>query len=158
MKIKTKAIRNGIIAVFIVLGLNLLVLSILKFPSMATDIIGRYWYLLIFLIGGFGFQVGLFTYLKSAISCSTTVVSGGVSGVSMILCCSHYLLNLLPFLGAIIGASALIRLSEYTPHFLVLGIVSNFFGIGIMFYQKNKKMRKIHSSVIELKEGKWTKE
>ncbi len=142
MKTKTRAVRNGLIAVFIVLALNILVLSILKFPSMATEIIKKYWYLLILLIGGFGFQVGLFTYLKSAISCSTTVVSGSVSGVSMILCCSHYLLNILPFLGAIIGASALISLSEYIPHFLVLGVVSNVFGIGIMFYQRNKKLKR----------------
>ncbi len=140
MNIKKRAIRNGIIAVLIVLSVNLIVLYLLKFPSMATEIIGKYWILLVLLVGGFGFQVGLFTYLrgKNAIGCSTTIASGGISSVSMILCCSHYLLNVLPFLGALIGVSALASLSKYTVYFLILGIVSNLFGTGIMLYQSKK--------------------
>ena len=107
---------------------------------MATEIIKKYWSLLFLLIGGFGLQIGLFTYFRglNAISCSTTVASGGISGVSMVLCCSHYLLNILPFLGALIGISALTSLSKYTLQFLLIGIVSNAIGIGIIFYQSNK--------------------
>ena len=140
MKIKTKAWVYGISAVLIVVFLNIIVLYFLNFPLMATEIIRKYFILLVLLIGGFGFQVGLFTYLKhkNAISCSTTVTSGGISGISMILCCSHYLLNILPFLGAFIGASSLFALAKYTPYFLWLGIISNAVGIGVLFYQKNK--------------------
>lgn len=140
MKLKTKAWVYGISGVLIVVFLNFIVLYLLNFPLMATEIIRKYFYLLILLIGGFGLQIGLFTYFKglSAISCSTTVVSGGVSATSMILCCSHYLLNILPFLGAVVGMSALASLSKYTLHFLILGIISNIFGIGFLFYQKNK--------------------
>ena len=96
--------------------------------------------LLILLIGGFGFQIGLFSYLnaKSAIGCGTSIASGGISGVSMILCCSHYLLNILPFLGVLVGISALTALSKYTLHFLIIGILSNAVGIGIMLYQSKK--------------------
>lgn len=139
-KIKFKAIRNGIIAILIVVAINFLVLYLLNFPLMALNIIKQYWYLLILLIGGFSLQVGLFTYFHklNAISCSTTFTSGGISSVSVILCCSHYLLNLLPFLGAIIGISALTALSKYIVHFLILGVVSNAVGIGVLFYQKNK--------------------
>ena len=139
-KIKFKAIRNGIIAILIVVAINFLVLYLLNFPLMATQIIRKYFVLLVLLIGGFGLQVGLFTYFNSlnAISCSTTVASGGISGVSMILCCSHYLLNILPFLGALIGISALTALSKYTVYFLLIGIISNLVGIGIMLNQSNK--------------------
>ena len=140
MKIKTKAWVYGIFAVLLVIMINLIVLYLLDFPSMATEIIRKYFILLIFLIGGFGLQIGLFTYYNSlnAISCSTSVASGGISGISMILCCSHYLLNILPFFGALIGISALTKLSSYTIYFLLLGIASNIFGIGVIFYQKNK--------------------
>lgn len=148
MNLKLKAVIYGSFAVIIVLLLNLLVLSLLGFPMMAMEIIKRYLILIILLILGFGLQIGFFIYFKgiSAITCSTSVVSGGISGISMILCCSHYLLNLLPFLGAVIGVSFLSGLSKYTPHFLWLGIISNVIGIGIMFYQKNKysKMKNQH--------------
>lgn len=140
-QIKTKAIRNGIIAIAIVLFINFLVLYSLKFPLMATEIIKKYWFLLILLIGGFGFQAGLFTYLRTAkaIGCSTTIASGGISAISMILCCSHYLLNILPFLGAVIGISALSSLSGYTLYFLLFGIFSNILGVGIMLYQSKRR-------------------
>ncbi len=142
-KIKFKALRNGIIAVLIVVAVNFTVLYLLNFPLMATGIIRRYFLLLILLIGGFGFQVSLFTYLKhlNAISCSTTFVSGGVSTISMILCCSHYLLNFLPFLGALISIPALMVLSRYTLYLLLIGIASNLLGITIMFYQLNKRTK-----------------
>jgi len=144
MNLKLKATIYGGIAIIGILVLNLLVLSLLGFPIMAVDIIMRYALLFILLIGGFGLQVGLFVYLRetSAITCSTTATSGGISGVSMILCCSHYILNLLPFLGAVIGISALTRLTNYVPHFLILGIVSNIFGVGIMYYQTKKYGKK----------------
>ena len=140
MRLKTKSIVYGIAAVLIVIGINLLVLSLLGFPKMALNIIFNYLPLIVFLIFGFGVQVGLFVYFNglNAISCSTTVASGGISGVSMILCCSHYLLNLLPFLGAFIGASFLTSLSNYVPYFLWIGIFSNVLGIGIMFHQNRK--------------------
>ena len=141
MNIKKKAIRNGIIAIAIILFVNFLVLYSLNFPLMATEIIKKYFFLLILLIGGFGFQVGLFTYLKSAsaIGCSTSIASGGISSISMIICCSHYLLNILPFLGALIGISALSFLSKYTIYFLLFGIMSNVIGTGIMLYQAKRK-------------------
>ncbi len=143
MKIKTKAWLRGILAVLIVVALNLIVLFILDFPLMARNIIAQYWILIVLLIGGFGIQVGLFTYFKAlnAISCTTTVASGGISAISMILCCSHYLLNILPFLGAVVGISGLAALSEYTVYFLWGGVISNVLGIGVLFYQRNKYAR-----------------
>jgi len=138
--IKARSIIYGGVAGTAVLLINWIVLALLGYPQMALDIIHRYYILIVLLIGGFGFQVGLFTYFHrlNAISCSTTVTSGGISAVSMILCCSHYLLNLLPFLGALVGASFLFTLTKYIPFFLWLGVISNAIGIMVLFYQKNK--------------------
>jgi len=140
---KIRAIIYGGFAGIIVLMINWIVLALLDYPEMAINIISNNWILLILLIGGFSLQVGLFTYFHklNAISCSTTFTSGGISTVSMILCCSHYLLNVLPFLGAFIGASSLFALAKYTPYFLWLGVISNVVGIGVLFYQKNKYLR-----------------
>lgn len=144
MESKEKGVIFGGFAIIIVIALNAVVLSLLNYPPMAVDLIKQYWFLLVLLIGGFGFQVGLFTYFKSqnAINCSTTIASGGISVFSMILCCTHYILNLLPFLGAVIGVSALSTLSKYTLEFIILGVVSNVIGIGVMFYQRNKYSKK----------------
>ena len=140
MKLKTKAFIYGISAILIVLSINFLILYTLDFPLMAESIIQKYWILILLLIGGLGVQVGLFTYFRglNAISCSTTAASGGISSISMILCCSHYLLNILPFLGAVISISWLAALSKYTLHLLIIGIISNIAGISVIFYQKRK--------------------
>ena len=144
MKLKIKSWVYGISATFIVIAINLIILSLLGFPFMATEIIKKYFILLVLLIGGFGFQVGLFTYFNGlhAIGCSTAVASGGISAVSMIFCCSHYLLNILPFLGAMIGISALTALSQYTFYFLLFGIFSNVIGIVVLYYQTKKFTKK----------------
>lgn len=144
MNLKTKSWIYGISAILIVIGINFLVLYLLDFPSMATQVAQNYLILLILLIGGFGLQVGLFTYYNglNALGCSTTIASGGISGGSMILCCSHYILNLLPFLGAIVGISVLAKLADYTVYFLWFGIISNGVGVGVIYRQVKQHKRK----------------
>ncbi|MDO8740745.1 MAG: hypothetical protein Q7J54_04220 [Candidatus Woesearchaeota archaeon] len=141
MDIKYKATRNGIIGILLIVVLNIIILWSLGFPAMAVAQIKKYSPLLVLLIGGFGFQISLFTYLrhKSAIGCTTTVASGGLSTTSMILCCSHYLVNILPF----IGVSALASLSGYTVWFILIGILSNAAGIAIMLYKSKGEKNKI---------------
>lgn len=147
MEIKIKAVIYGIFGIIIILLLNLVVLALLGFPMMSIELIEKYLFLIILLLVGFGIQVGLFTYFRhvNALTCTTTVASGGIATVSMILCCSHYLLNILPFLGAVVSISALTTLSEYTPHFLLIGIASNILGIWIMFHQHKKHGRKLEN-------------
>ena len=136
MNIKYKAIRNGIIGILLIIILNFAIIASLGFPMMAVAQIKKYLLLLILLIVGFGFQIGLFTYLrhKNMIECATTVASGGISSTSMVLCCSHYLIAVLPF----IGISALASLSRYTFWFIIIGILSNIIGISIMLYKTKK--------------------
>ena len=137
-KLKFKIARNIFIAVFIVLAINFLILYLVGFPQMALLQIKKYLLLLILLIVGFGTQIGLYTYLKHMqVFCSiTTMASGGISGISMLLCCSHYILNILPFI--ILGFSNF--LTSYTPYILLFGIISNIFGIFIML-RKIKQYR-----------------
>jgi len=137
MNLKYKILRNVVMAVLIVAALNLLVLYLLNFPQMALLQIKKYWFLLVLLISGFGTQIGLYTYLKhkEALCSVTTMASGGISGVSMLLCCSHYLVNFLPFI-SLAFANLILR---YTPYILLFGIVSNAFGIWFM----TKKIKEI---------------
>ncbi len=68
---------------------------------------------------------------KNPVSPITTVASGGTSSIAMILCCSHYLINIAPF----IGVSALSIFADYTREILLFGIVSNISGVSIMIYK-----------------------
>ena len=90
---------------------------------------------------GFGTQIGLYNSIKHTAQMTGTVaVSGGISGGSMIACCSHFLLNIIP----IIGLSGLaLFLVKYQTAFFAIGIISNVFGIVLMLNHKNK-MKKIH--------------
>ena len=130
MNLKVKIVRNSLIAILIVVAVNLIVLASLNFPSMAIFQLKRYIWLLIPLVLGFGIQIGLYTYLKhlNAFCTITSMAGGGVSSISMILCCSHYLVNFLPF----ISLSTANLLSQYTLQILLFGIASNLLGIGIM--------------------------
>ena len=138
MNLKFRIIRNVVLAVLIVVIINFFVLYFLNFPEMALTQIKKYWFLLVLLISGFGVQIGLYTYLKhKALVCSfSTTASGGISGISMLLCCSHYLVNFLPFI-SLTFANVLLK---YTPYILLFGIISNAFGI-IFMLNKIKKVK-----------------
>lgn len=143
MNLKARIIRNSIIAILIVVAVNLLVLFSLGFPQMALFQLKRYIWLLILLVLGFGLQIGLYTYLKhKSIVCSVTAMAGGgVSAISMILCCSHYLINFLPF----ISLSFATFLTRYTLYILLFGIASNLLGILFMLHKiasMNKKTKR----------------
>ncbi len=130
MNLKFRIIRNSVIAVLIVVAINFLVLYSLNFPSMAIFQLKKYAWLLIPLVLGFGIQIGLYTYLKhlNVVCGITTATSGGVSSISMILCCSHYLVNFLPFISLAFATF----LTRYTFYILLFGVASNIFGIVIM--------------------------
>lgn len=138
MNIKTRIIRNSLIAILAVVAINFFVLYSLNFPQMAFIQIKKYIWLLVPLILGFGVQIGLFTYLKykSAVCSITSMAGGGISGISMILCCSHYLVNILPF----ISISFATFLTKYTFYILLFGVASNVIGILFMLNKiKNVK-------------------
>ena len=86
---------------------------------------------------GFGIQIGLYLYLKQLSTkrhyahCAVAT-SGTTSGVAMLACCSHYLANILP----VIGAAALVSIiAEYQIGFFWLGLVFNGAGLAYMLWQ-----------------------
>ncbi len=92
----------------------------------------RLWYWMVPILVGFGTQVGLFIYARSAARAKHgaqahgVVASGTASTVSMIACCAHHLTEVLPVIG-FAGAAAV--LSSYQSLFLLAGVLSNLLGL-----------------------------
>ena len=93
-----------------------------------------FWYFIISLATGFGIQIGLYSYLRSAVrsmdmSGKVVAVSGTTSTAAMISCCAHYLTNILPVVGAA-GAVALV--AQYQIELFWFGLAANLAGIMYM--------------------------
>lgn len=82
---------------------------------------------------GFGVQAGLYVYLRRHLHAhrggAMAAASGGTSTAAMIACCAHHVTDVLPLLGL---SGAAIFLAEYKVPFMVVGIISNIVGIGVM--------------------------
>ena len=92
---------------------------------------------------GFGIQLGLYIYLRRlAGPCGTAgkiaTVSGGTSTAAMISCCTHYLANVLPVLGAT-GVAVLV--GQHQVELFCVGLVLNLAGVP---YIGSKVMRASH--------------
>jgi hypothetical protein len=98
------------------------------------------WYLMTPLIAGFGFQIGLFSYIKFLSSAAGTRImaaSSTTSTISMIACCAHHLTDVVP----ILGLSALsLWLVNFQAPLLALGIVSNAAG-SVYLWKKLSRLR-----------------
>lgn len=113
------------------------------------------------LIVGFGIQFGLFWLLRKGYHVSlqekhdAKMAAGtgtAVSSVAMVACCAHHLVDLLPVLG--LSAAALF-LSEYQEQLLILGVVANTIGIGMMlWFITGKALPKVLLSFISTKVGR----
>ena len=86
---------------------------------------------------GFGVQLFLFKYLKELHIASVGTekmakVTGTTSTTTMVACCAHHAVDVLP----IVGASALASfLGAYTTELFAIGLVFNLFGIAYMLRQ-----------------------
>lgn len=86
---------------------------------------------------GFGIQVGLFTYLKLGLHLANgthaagalTGTAGGTSTLAMVACCAHHVTDVLPLVGL---SGAAIFLAQYKVPFMVVGLLSNVVGIGVL--------------------------
>lgn len=94
-------------------------------------------YFILAIAGGFGVQIGLFTYLRTGLrlrqgTASTTALAGagtGTSTASMLACCAHHLTDALPLLGL---SGVAIFLADYRTPLMLLGIATNVAGILVM--------------------------
>ena len=138
----TKEGGNNRPVIFGILSVGVLLLVFFGIVTLANGSVGstiqefkRIWYWILILASGFGFQVGLFTYLKQRIAEKTTIAttelaaSGTVSTGSMVACCAHGLVNVLPLVGV---SAAAAFLATYQLPLILIGVFSNLVGITIM--------------------------
>jgi len=126
-----KATIYGFTGTIALLAVYFSIVSLISGWSFALSQFGQFWYFIISLAIGFGIQIGLYAYLKSAIykknaGGGVLAASGTTSTLAMLSCCAHYLANILP----IIGATGVIGLiGQYQIEFFWVGLVFNIAGI-----------------------------
>src|SRR5574338_217123 len=92
---------------------------------------GSFWPYIVALAVGFGIQIALYLYLRQVVRGSPShgkvvAASGATSTAAMVSCCTHYLANLLP----IVGAAGLVTLAaQYQVELFWLGLAFNAAGI-----------------------------
>jgi YHS domain-containing protein len=129
-RIVAAAAGAGMLASAIMLGVYFGVLSLLSGWEFTVDQFADWWPYIVALATGFGIQVGLFIYLRRAMQAAASgkvmMATGTTSGIAMLSCCSHYLVNLLPVLGATGFVSFV---GAYQAELFWFGIASNLAGI-----------------------------
>jgi len=95
---------------------------------------------------GFGVQMGLYTYLKTVAQAAArgtgalAGAGGGTSTAAMVACCAHHVTDVLPLLGL---SAAATFLAEYRIPFMVVGLVTNLIGIGVIGYLILRQRRQL---------------
>src|SRR3989338_8982378 len=137
MKINSKALIYGILAGAGILAIYMSVLTIFQSYGFALYEFKRLWLWLVPLAIGFGTQIWLYASIKhDATINSGMAASGTISGGSMVACCSHYLLSIIPLIG-ITGLSAFTSfLMAYQKAFFSIGLLSSIIGIALMLNHK----------------------
>ncbi|OHB22852.1 MAG: hypothetical protein A2939_03530 [Parcubacteria group bacterium RIFCSPLOWO2_01_FULL_48_18] len=122
---------KGLAGTAALLGVYFGIVTLVSGWSFAISQFSQSWYFVAGLAIGFGIQIGLYSYLKSAVrkgaSKSVVAVSGTTSTVAMISCCAHYLTNMLPIVGI---AGVITLIGQYQTELFWFGIIANAIGIG----------------------------
>ncbi len=126
-----KGFLNGILAAVILLTIYFGILSLVSGWDFAKDQFSQFWYFIVSLAVGFGIQIGLYAHLKNSIKTMSMgkgvlATTGSTSTLAMISCCAHYLVNILPVLGAT-GLVALV--AQYQIKLFWVAILFNLLGI-----------------------------
>jgi len=120
----------GLQAVVGMLGFYFVVLALVSGWEFTFQQFEQYWPYIVALATGFGVQVGLFVYLRRAIhnpsSGKVVATTGATSGATMVSCCTHYLANLAPALGA---TGLVTFVGQYQTQLFWFGIAANLAGI-----------------------------
>ncbi|MCK6427611.1 MAG: heavy metal translocating P-type ATPase [Burkholderiaceae bacterium] len=123
----------GLAGFALLIAIYLSALTAVSGWSFTLEQLASYWYFILPLAAGFGVQVGLYTRLKQVIGRvgpgrAVVAASGTTSTAAMVSCCTHYLVNILP----VLGASGLVTLAaQYQVEFFWLGLAAS--GAGIAF-------------------------
>tara|TARA_B100000508_G_scaffold87608_1_gene68211 strand:+ start:565 stop:1008 length:444 start_codon:yes stop_codon:yes gene_type:complete len=126
----------GTLAASLLLALYGAVLTLVSGFAFMLDQWLQFWPYIVVLAIGFGVQVTLYAYLRQKVheqaNGRVMAISGTTSTVAMVSCCTHYLVNLLPVLGA---TGLVVFVSQYQIELFWFGIVANLAGIGYMIYK-----------------------
>lgn len=124
-----KALATGTLTIAMLLLIYLVTLSFVSGFSYAKEQFARFWYFIVPLSVGFGIQIGLFFQIRQLhkkMSIGMVATTGTTTTISMVSCCSHYLINMLPILGT---AGIISLISSYQVQLFWAGLVFNFAGI-----------------------------
>jgi len=133
----------GTLASMALLTVYFTIVSLVSGLRFAEEQLRQFWYYIVALAVGFGIQVGLYSYLKSIVKNMKPTIaatSGATSAAAMISCCAHYLVNVLPILGAV-GIITII--SQYQVQLFWVGLAFNFAGIVYMANKVSKTTKHI---------------
>lgn len=123
----------GVVSTLALLAVYALVVSAVSGTRFAAEQFAVYWYFLVSLALGFGIQMSLYAYMRqimrSTSSTRAVAVTGTTSALSMISCCAHYLVTIMPALG--VAGLAMFAARYQVPLFWV-GIMFNLAGIVFM--------------------------
>ena len=120
-----------ILAADLLLGVYFGVLALVSGWQFTLEQFAMFRFFIVTLAVGFGVQVGLYIHLRRLTrhgdgAGKVAAVSGGTSTAAMISCCTHYLANVLPVLGAT-GVVALV--GQYQVELFWVGLAFNLGGI-----------------------------
>ncbi len=136
---KFSSVLKGLFGTLALLGFYFAVVSFVSGWNFALEQFFGNWYWILALATGFGIQIGLFSYLRALHRAQKSgrviAVSGATSGIAMISCCAHYLVNILPIIG-ISGFAAVV--GQYQTELFALGLLANIGGIDYMLRQLKK--------------------
>ena len=139
MGINGKALAYGILAGLGILAFYIFVLTLFQSYGFALYEFKRLWIWLVPLAAGFGTQIGLYTSIKQDAAMNRGIAaSGTISGGSMLVCCTHYLLNIIPLIGITALSTFSSFLMAYQKAFFSIGIAASIAGIALMLYHKRK--------------------
>ena len=132
-----KAICAGVLAFGLLLSVYFGVLTLVSGWGFTLEQFADSWHYIVALAIGFGIQVGLYSFLRSiARQCDgagkVAAVSGGTSAAAMISCCTHYLANMVPILGAT-GVVALV--GQYQVELFWVGLAFNLGGVSYIAWR-----------------------
>lgn len=104
------------------------------------------------ILAGFGVQMGLYTYLKMVAHAAArgtgalAGAGGGTSTAAMVACCAHHVTDVLPLLGL---SAAATFLAEYRIPFMMVGLITNLIGIGVIGYLILRQRRRLAECELE---------
>jgi len=128
---KSRALEYGTTGAALLLAVYFGALTFVSGWEFTVDQFSQFWYFIVPLAVGFGVQVGLFTRLRALVNSTkktgaVVATSGTTSTAAMVSCCTHYLANIAP----IIGAAGLVAFTaQFQLELFWLGLLLNIAGV-----------------------------